>query len=108
MNWLKTVMMAAVAAIQSLFSMIVGALVSAAKAVVGFFSAVGAAISSAVGGIVSTATAGIASFVAVIVAAAGVAGAVRRVRETTLLVMELYLRVRSLWITQRMPLRGKW
>ena len=74
MNWLKTVMMAAVAAAQSLWSMAVSALVGAAKAVVGFFSAVGTAISSAVGGVVSASTAGIASVVTLGIAATTAAG----------------------------------
>ena len=76
MNWLKTVMMAAVAAVQSLWSMAVSALVGAAKAVVGFFSAVGTAISSAVGGVVSASTAGIASVVTLVIAATTAAGTI--------------------------------
>ena len=76
MNWLKTVMMAAVAAAQSLWSMAVSALVGAAKAVVGFFSAVGTAISSAVGGVVSASTAGIASVVTLVIAATTAAGTI--------------------------------
>lgn len=76
MNWLKTVMMAVVAAAQSLWSMAVSALVGAAKAVVGFFSAVGTAISSAVGGVVSASTAGIASVVTLVIAATTAAGTI--------------------------------
>lgn len=75
-NWLKTVMMAAVAAAQSLWSMAASALVGAGKAIVGFFSSVGTAISSAVGGVVSASTAGVASFVTLAVVATGVAGTV--------------------------------
>ena len=76
LNWLKTVMMAAVAAVQSLWAMAASALVGAGKAIVGFFSSVGGAISSAVGGAVSASTAGVASFVTLAVAATGVAGTV--------------------------------
>lgn len=75
-NWLKTVMMAAVAAAQSLWSMAASALVGAGKAVVGFFSSVGTAISSAVGGVVSASTAGVASFVAIAIGATGIVGTV--------------------------------
>lgn len=75
-NWLKTVMMAAVAAAQSLWSMAVSALVGAGKAIVGFFSSVGTAISSAVGGVVSASTAGVASFVAIAIGATGIVGTV--------------------------------
>ena len=75
-NWLKTVMMAAVAAVQSLWSMAASALVGAGKAIVGFFSSVGTAISSAVGGVVSASTAGVASFVAIAIGATGVVGTV--------------------------------
>lgn len=75
-NWLKTVMMAAVAAAQSLWSLAASALVGAGKAVVGFFSSVGTAISSAVGGVVSASTAGVASFVAIAIGATGVVGTV--------------------------------
>ena len=59
LNWLKTVMMTAVAAAQSLWSMAAGALVAAGKSVVGFFAGLGTSISSAVGGVVSASTAGI-------------------------------------------------
>lgn len=76
MNWLKTVMMAAVAAAQSLWSLAASALVGAGKAVVGFFSSVGTAISSAVGGVVSASTAGVASFVAIAIGATGIVGTV--------------------------------
>ena len=75
-NWLKTVMMAAVAAAQSLWSMAASALVGAGKAIVGFFSSVGTAISSAVGGVVSASTAGVASFVAIAIGATGIVGTV--------------------------------
>lgn len=75
-NWLKTVMMAAVAAAQSLWSMAASALAGAGKAVVGFFSSVGTAISSAVGGVVSASTAGMASFVAIAIGATGIVGTV--------------------------------
>ena len=75
-NWLKTVMMAAVAAAQSLLSMAASALVGAGKAIVGFFSSVGTAISSAVGGVVSASTAGVASFVAIAIGATGIVGTV--------------------------------
>lgn len=75
-NWLKTVMMAAVAAAQSLWSLAASALVGAGKAVVGFFSSVGTAISSAVGGVVSASTAGVASFVAIAIGATGIVGTV--------------------------------
>lgn len=75
-NWLKTVMMAAVAAVQSLWSMAASALVGAGKAIVGFFSTAGAAISSAVGGVVSASTAGVASFVAIAIGATGIVGTV--------------------------------
>lgn len=75
-NWLKTLMMAAVAAAQSLWSMAVSALVGAGKAIVGFFSSVGTAISSAVGGVVSASTAGVASFVAIAIGATGIVGTV--------------------------------
>lgn len=75
-NWLKTVMMAAVAAAQSLWSMAASALVGAGKAAVGFFSSVGTAISSAVGGVVSASTAGVASFVAIAIGATGIVGTV--------------------------------
>lgn len=75
-NWLKTVMMAAVAAAQSLWSLAASALVGAGKAVVGFFSTVGTAISSAVGGVVSASTAGVASFVAIAIGATGIVGTV--------------------------------
>lgn len=75
-NWLKTVMMAAVAAAQSLWSLAASALVGAGKAVVGFFSSVGTAISSAVGGVVSASTAGMASFVAIAIGATGIVGTV--------------------------------
>lgn len=75
-NWLKTVMMAAVAAAQSLWSMAASALVGAGKAIVGFFSSVGGAISSAVGGVVSASTAGVASFVAIAIGATGIVGTV--------------------------------
>ena len=75
-NWLKTVMMAAVAAAQSLWSLAASALVGAGKAIVGFFSSVGTAISSAVGGVVSASTAGVASFVAIAIGATGIVGTV--------------------------------
>ena len=75
-NWLKTVIMAAVAAAQSLWSMAASALVGAGKAIVGFFSSVGTAISSAVGGVVSASTAGVASFVAIAIGATGIVGTV--------------------------------
>ena len=69
LNWLKTVMMTAVAAAQSLWSMAAGALVAAGKSVVGFFAGLGTSISSAMGGMVSAATAGVASFAALAVGA---------------------------------------
>ena len=69
-------MMAAVAAAQSLWSLAASALVGAGKAVVGFFSSVGTAISSAVGGVVSASTAGVASFVAIAIGATGIVGTV--------------------------------
>lgn len=75
-NWLKTVMMAAVAAAQSLWSLAASTLVGAGKAIVGFFSSVGTAISSAVGGVVSASTAGVASFVAIAIGATGIVGTV--------------------------------
>lgn len=81
LNWLKTVMMTAVAAAQSLWSMASGALVAAGKSVVGFFAGIGASVSSAMGGIVSTATAGVASFVALAVGAVGVVGGALAMRD---------------------------
>lgn len=69
LNWLKTVMMSIMAAVQSLYSVIVGAIVAAAKAVVGFFTGAGAAVASALGGAVSAATATIATVAATAVGA---------------------------------------
>lgn len=81
LNWLKTAMMTAVAAAQSLWSMAAGALVAAGKSVVEFFAGIGASVSSAMGGIVSTATAGVASFVALAVGAVGVVGGALAMRD---------------------------
>lgn len=81
LNWLKTVMMTAVAAAQSLWSMAAGALVAAGKSVVGFFAGLGASISSAMGGMVSAATASVASFVALAVGAVGVVGGALAMRD---------------------------
>ena len=81
LNWLKTVMMTAVAAAQSLWSMAAGALVAAGKSVVGFFAGLGTSISSAMGGMVSAATAGVASFAALAVGAVGVVGGALAMRD---------------------------
>lgn len=82
LNWLKMLMMSIMAAAQSLFSAIVGAVVAAAKAVVGFFTSAGAAVASAMGGVVSAATATIATVAATAVGAiAVVAGGAAVVRD---------------------------
>lgn len=81
LNWLKTMMMTAVAAAQSLWSMAAGALVAAGKLVVGFFAGLGTSISSAMGGMVSAATAGVASFAALAVGAVGVVGGALAMRD---------------------------
>ena len=81
LNWLKTVMMTAVAAAQSLWSMVAVALVAVGKSVVGFFAGLGTSISSAMGGMVSAATAGVASFAALAVGAVGVVGGALAMRD---------------------------
>ena len=82
LNWLKMMAMMIMAAAQSLGSLILGAIVAAAKAVVGFFVGIGSAVAGAVGGAISAAAAGVIAFVTTVaVAGTAITGGVVAMRD---------------------------
>lgn len=74
LNWLKGILMQMAALAVNLWNMVLGAILTAVKGVVGFFMGIGAGVAGFFGGAVSAAAAGATSFVASVAAVAVLVG----------------------------------